>query len=114
MRRPCGAWGVLSWSVLYRSSHDDLDVSGDGGEPRLWPEEGAAEGVKDLAHEGCMCSSCFLLPVDRGQNLSQRQRPDWVDREDTAQFHRCGGVRPFVERDDLCLLPGAGVESPRP
>ena len=31
VRRPCRALGVLWWSVLYRSRHDDLQGMGKGG-----------------------------------------------------------------------------------
>ena len=61
------------------------------------PDEGAAKGVEELAHEGCMCCSCCFLCVDGG--------PDQVDREGRAQVRRGVRIRPFDGREDLRLLP---------
>ena len=37
------------------------------------PDEGAAEGVEDVAHEGCMCCSCFVFGVDGEGHMSHRR-----------------------------------------
>ena len=100
--------------------------SGGGGGPRVvarcWsthcgviqmPDRGAAEGVEELAHVGCMCCSCFHLRADGERQLTRRQRPDLADRKDGAPARRGGRVRRFVGRDDLRLLPADQVKTPR-
>ena len=58
------------------------------------PHEGAAQGTEDLAHKGRLCRLGFWLSADGGpQLLVHRQRPDLVDRKDSAQVGRCGGLR---------------------
>ena len=48
--------------------------------------KGAAEGTEDLVHKGRACRLGLRLSVDDGlQLLTQRQRPDVVDREDGAR-----------------------------
>ena len=54
---------------------------------------GGAEGGKDVAHEGCMCCSCFLLRVDGNCYLSRRQCPDLMDLQEGAQAVLAGPPR---------------------
>ena len=77
------------------------------------PDKGGAGGGEDLAQEGCMCCSCFLLCFNGGSHLSCLQCSDLMDRKDRAQV--VSGVlsgRPVVTRDDLPLLPAILVEPP--
>ena len=51
------------WAVACRlSGHQE----GQGIRVTRMSGEGGAEGGEDVAHEGCMCCSCFLLRVDGG------------------------------------------------
>ena len=55
------------------------------------PHEGAAEGTEDFVHKGRVCPLGLHLSADGGlQLLAQRQRPDLVDRQDSAQVGRSG------------------------
>ena len=83
--RPMWRMGVSCWLVLYRSSQNDLHISGRGGSPGRallsvkaargipMPDKGAAEGVKELPQEGYMWCSWFLLRADCGRHLSRRR-----------------------------------------
>ena len=56
IRLSWGVWAVACCLSGHRESQGVavIRVSGEGG----------VEGSKDVAHEGCMCCSCFLLRVD--------------------------------------------------
>ena len=77
--------------------------------------EGGAEGTEDLLHKGCVRFLGFRLTADDGLQLpAHRQRPDLVDRANSAHVRRSGGLRrPLALGDGLPLLPAVQVEPPR-
>ena len=96
------SWGV--WAVARRRSRHH-------GVTQM-PDEGGAEGGEDLADEGRMRCSCFLLRVDGGLHLSRPKCLDMKDRKDGVQAVRGRRVCPVVRRDELCVLLVIQLEPP--
>ena len=109
----------VGWGGVVRRVHEGVfPVSArDGSGPRGVSHPShkcAAEGTEDFVHKGPVCRLGLRLSVDRGlQLLAQRQRPDLVDRENSAQVGRSGGLcRPFALGDGLRLVLAVEVEHP--
>ena len=84
-------------------------MAGCGSEP--WgvshtSHKGAAEGTEDFVHKGRVYRLGLRLSADGGlQLIAQRQGPDLVDREDSGQVGRSGGLCcPFALGDGFQLM----------
>ena len=71
---------------------------------------GAAEGIEEFLHEGCICCWCCYLDAEGGVRLSG-VRLNLLDQESCAQVACGGGILMPLGLGSLCPLEAVAVES---